>query len=106
MALNWFCKDISVPLNLIVNTCRYKTFIKVNRFCDQVGTIFKILGMVTLWVNRAELYIGLLKEAVRKDICGSHSPKVLWYYAIECRYLIHNKIPCMIFHNMDLLLIK
>ena len=37
-------------------------------FCHQVGTIMRVLEQGTPWVNRAELYIGLLKEAVRQDM--------------------------------------
>ncbi len=62
------------------------------RFCDQVGTTLKTLERATPWANRAELFIRLLKEAVRKDMRESNSPMVLWDYAIERRALIHNAV--------------
>jgi hypothetical protein len=44
----------------------------------------------TPWANMAELYIGLLKEAVRKDMKEQDSSMVLWDYCIERRARIHN----------------
>jgi hypothetical protein len=35
--------------------------------------------------NKAELYIGLLKEAGRKDVKNQDSPMVFWDYCIERR---------------------
>ena len=72
MALHWFYKDISFPVNLIFDAHQAKTSIKVKIFCDQVGTILKTLEKVTPWKNRAELYIFLLKEAVSNDMHALH----------------------------------
>ena len=44
----------------------------------------------TPWSNKAELYIGLIKEAVRKDMCESNSPLCLWDYCVERRARINN----------------
>ena len=44
----------------------------------------------TPWANKAELYIGLIKEAVRKDMRESNSPLVLWDYCTERRARINN----------------
>ena len=43
MEIHWFCKDIDVPVNLIVDAHQYQTSIDVNRLRDQVGRILKIL---------------------------------------------------------------
>ena len=96
-ALHWFCKEIGVPVELILDGFSAQTTSTVKRFCDQVGTTLKILERATPWANRAELYIGLLKEAVRKDMRESNSPMVLWDYAIERRALIHNAVPRPLF---------
>ena len=64
-ALHWFCKQIGVPVDLIVDGHKSQTSNEVRRFYNQVGTTLKILEVDTPWANRAELYIGLLKEAVR-----------------------------------------
>ena len=43
----------------------------------------------TEWANKAELYVGLLKESIRKDLRESHCPMVLWDYYAQRRALIH-----------------
>ena len=101
-ALHWFCKQIGVPINLIVDGHKSQTSNKVRRFCNQVGTTLKVLEVNTPWANRAELYIGLLKEAVRKDMRASNSPMCLWDYAIERRTMIHNLVPRPLFQNNGL----
>ena len=44
----------------------------------------------TPWANRAELYIGLIKEAVRKDLKESDCPIVFWDYFAERRARVSN----------------
>ena len=44
----------------------------------------------TQWDNRAELYVGLFKEAVRKDMLQENSPLVFWDYCAERRSDITN----------------
>ena len=44
----------------------------------------------TQWANLAELYIGITKEAVRKDMRESDSPLFLWDYCAERRSRINN----------------
>ena len=51
--------------------------------CNKIGNTLNLLEQVAQWANCAELYVGLVKEAVRKDICISHSPLVIWDYAAE-----------------------
>ena len=55
----------------------------VRKFCNDIGTTLRALEEGTPWSNKAELYIGLLKEAVRKDMCESNSPMSLWDYCME-----------------------
>ena len=61
---------------------------EVKDFCKKIGTTLKLLEQGTQWANRAELYVELVKEAARKDICLSRSPLELWYYATERRAAI------------------
>ena len=42
------------------------------------------------WANRAELYVGLFKEAVRKDMLDTDSPLIFLDYCTERRALITN----------------
>jgi hypothetical protein len=41
---------------------------EVKAFCNDIGSTLRALEEGTPWANKAELYIGLLKEAVRKDM--------------------------------------
>ena len=50
----------------------------------------KMLEMLTQWANLAELYIGLMKEEVRKDMKDSDSPLKFWDYCAERRAQTHN----------------
>ena len=92
-ALHWFCKQVGVPMSLIVDGHRSQKSPTVKRFCDQIGTTLRVLEAGTPWANRAELYIGLLKEAVRRDMRESNFPMSLWCYCIERRAKIHNAVP-------------
>ena len=76
-ALHWFCKQIGVPKTLAADAHKSQTSHKIKFFCDQVGTTLRVLERKTPWSNRAELYIGILKEAVRKDIRTSNCPMCL-----------------------------
>ena len=98
-ALHLFCKEIGVPVNLVADPHPSQTKGTVRRFCDQVGTTLRLLEKSTQWANRAELYIGLLKEAVRKDMRASNAPMVLWDYCIQRRAKIHNVTPRNLFQN-------
>ena len=71
----------------------------VRRFCDQVGMTLRLLEKHTQWANRTELYIGLLKEAVRNDMRASNASMVLWDYCIQRRATIHNATPKKLFQN-------
>ena len=63
---------------------------EVKKFCNDIGTTLRALEEGTPWSNKAELYIGLIKEAVRKDMRESYSPLCLWDYCVERRARINN----------------
>ena len=96
-ALHLFCKQVGVPVSLVVDGHLSHASPTVRRFCDQVGTTLRVLETGTPWANRAELCIELLKEAVRRDVRQSNSPMTLWCYCIEQRAKIQNAIPRPIF---------
>ena len=81
--LHLFCKEIGVPDKLVVDPSGEQTSKPVKLFCQQVGLTLRILEESTQWANRAELYIGIIKEAIRKDLCESNCPLVLWNYYAE-----------------------
>ena len=62
----------------------------VRKFCNDIGTTLQALEEGTPWSNKAKLYIGLLKEAVQKDMRESNSPMTLWDYCVERRARINN----------------
>ena len=64
--------------------------LEVRKFCNNIGTTLWALEEGTPWSNKAELYIGLLKEAVQKDMRESDSPMSLWDYCVERRARINN----------------
>ena len=37
-----------------------------------------------------ELYVGILKEAVRKNVKEVDSPLKFWDYCVECKARVHN----------------
>ena len=55
-----------------------------------MGTSILLLETGTPWANRAELYIGLMKEAVRKDMKECDCLMRLWDYFIERRARVNN----------------
>lgn len=84
-ALKLFAKDVGAPEVLVADPHRAQTSKEVKDFCNQIGTVLRILEQSTQFANRAELYIGLLKNAIRLDMRETHSPLVLWDYCAERR---------------------
>ena len=97
--LHMFCKEIGVPETLVLDKSGEQTSNAVKQFSNHVGLKLRILEESTQWANRAELYIGLLKEAIRKDLRSSNCPLILWDYCAQRRALIHNLIPRDLFQN-------
>ena len=97
--LHLFCKEVGVPHTLVLDMSGEQTTNAVKHFSNQVGLTLRLLEESTQWANRAELYIGLLKTAITKDLRTSNSPMVLWDYCSERRTLIHNLTPRDLFQN-------
>ena len=53
------------------------------------------------WANRAELYIVLFEEAVRRDLHISNAPMVLCDYCMDRKSRIYNAVPHPLFQNID-----
>ena len=66
------------------NECRIKGVPK--RHWDTL----RALEEGTPWAHKAELYIKLMKEAVRKDMRESHSLLPFWDYCLERRVRVYN----------------
>ena len=84
-ALRLFCKEVGAPRAIIVDPHRSQKSAKVKKFLNSVGTTLQVLEESTQHLDRAELYIGLLKHGVGRDMRETHSPMYLWDYACERR---------------------
>jgi hypothetical protein len=89
LALKQFVKDVGAPEILFCDLANTQKKREVKDFCTQMGTTLSILEAETQWANRAELFVGLVKGATRKDLRESGSPIVLWDYCMERRCLIY-----------------
>ena len=101
LALKLFAKEIGVPEALIVDPSGEQTLIAVRKYCYQIGTTLRMLEEHTQWANRAELYIGLLKESIQKDMKESNFPLILWDYCTEHCARIHNLTTKSLFQLND-----
>ena len=89
-AIKAFTKEIGVPTALTLDPEGTQTSKALNRVAKDIYCLLKYLERATQWGNLAELYIGLLKEAVCKDMKESDSPLKFWDYCAEQRVLINN----------------
>ena len=89
-AVKAFAKQIGVPTYLILDTEGTETSKELNKVTKDMYCPLKFLERRTQWANLAELYIGLLKEAVCKDMKYSDSLLKFWDYCAERRVLINN----------------
>ena len=89
-AIKQFAKEIGAPTSIIVDMAGEQMSQEVRKFCNDIGTTLQALEEGTPWSNKAELYIGLLKEAVQKDMHESDSPMCLWDYCVERQARINN----------------
>jgi hypothetical protein len=88
LALKQFAKDVGAPDILVCDQHPTQKQRKVKEFRIQIGTTLKVLEAQTQWANQA-VYIGLIKEATRKDMRASGLPLVLWDFCMEHRALIY-----------------
>ena len=89
-AVKQFAKEIGAPEAIICDMAGEQTSHKLRKFCSDIGTTLRVLEEGTPWANKAELYIGLIKEAVRKDMKDSNCPLAFWDYCVERRASINN----------------
>jgi len=90
LAVKQFCKEIGAPEAIICDPAREQTSQELRKFLNEAGSTLRALEEGTPWSNRAELYIGLLKEAVLRDMKDADSPLAFWDYCVECRARINN----------------
>jgi hypothetical protein len=96
-SLQLFYKEAGVLTTLVVDPSGEQTSNFVRKFSNQVGLTLRILEESTQWSNRAELYVGLLKQSIRDDMRKSDSLLVIWDYCLAQKVHIHNLLPRDIF---------
>lgn len=89
-ALKQFAKRVGAPDAIVCDMSGEQTSDKVKRFLADIGTTLRALEEGTPWANKAELYVGLMKEATRKDMHEAASPLPFWDYCLERRVRISN----------------
>ena len=89
-AVKQFAKEIGAPDAIISDSSGEQRSFALRKFCNEIGTTLRALEQGTPWANRAELYIGLMKEATRKDMKDADCPVVFWDYCLERRVRINN----------------
>ena len=89
-AIKQFAKEIGAPDSFVAVMSGEQMSSELKKFCNDIGTTLRALEEGTPWSNKAELYIGLIKEAVRTDMCESNSPLCFWDYCVERRARINN----------------
>ena len=78
-----FAKEIGVPTALILDSEGTQRSKALNKVAQDMCCPLKYLEKAAQWSNLAELYIGLLKEAVCMDMKESGSPLRFWDYCAE-----------------------
>ena len=89
-ALKHFAKEVGAPDAIVSDMAKEQVSQDVRNFCNTIGTTLRALEEGTPWSNKAELYIKLMKEAVRKDMKESSCPLRFWDYCLERRVRIYN----------------
>ena len=85
-----FSKEIGAPEAIIADPSKEQKSKDLRQFLTAIGSTLRLLEENTPWANKAELYIGIIKEAVRKDMKELNCPLPLWDYCLERRVCIHN----------------
>ena len=83
--MKFFAKEIGEPDVFVCDSDPVQISDEVKQFLHKISSSLHILEEGTRWANKAELYIGLMKEAVRKDMKDSSSPLAFWDYCCERR---------------------
>ena len=90
LAIKQFAKEIGAPDSFVADTSGEQMSSEVKKFFSDIGITLRAPEEGTPWSNKADLCIGLIKEAVRKDMHESNSPLCFWDYCVERRARINN----------------
>jgi hypothetical protein len=87
-AVKLFAKEVGALDAIICDPIQEHKSAPLKAFLGKIGTSLRLLEEGTPWANKAELFIGILKEAVRRDMRESNSPLPFWDYCVERRVRI------------------
>ena len=90
MVVKMFAKKIGAPNAIVCDMAKEQTSAELKGFLNDIGITLRALEEGTPWANKAELYIKLMKEAIRKDMRESHSLLPYLDYCLERRVRIFN----------------
>ena len=82
-ALKAFFKEEGVPPAIVADSAKDQALGESLKVCQQVGCEIRELEQGTPYSNRAERYVGILKEKVLREMKQSKSPMKLWDYCVE-----------------------
>ena len=73
-AVKQFSKEVSTPDAIICDASVEQASTCLKKFLCDTGNQLRVLEEETPWTNKAELHVGLIKEATRKDMREADSP--------------------------------
>ena len=82
-AIKQFAKVVGVPDAIVSDMAREQVSQDVRQFCNTIATTLQALEEGTPWSNKAEFFIKLMKEAIRKDMKQDNCPLHFWDYCLE-----------------------
>ena len=88
--MNPVAKEVGVPTSLILDPKGTQKSEKLRKTAQEMGCSLKFIERRTQWANLAELYIGILKEDIRKDMRDTDSPLQFWDCCAQRRAKINN----------------
>eukprot|EP00957_Ditylum_brightwellii_P180413 13743038-Ditylum_brightwellii.AAC.1 len=59
-----FAKEVGALDALIFDAAEEQTTLPMKALCAEIGKMLRVLEEGTPWANKAELYVGLIKEVV------------------------------------------
>ena len=68
-----FAKEIGAPDAIIADSIKEHKRKNLKNFLNEIETSLRLFEKSTPWANKTELYIGFIKETVRKDIIEINS---------------------------------
>eukprot|EP00957_Ditylum_brightwellii_P034733 2632588-Ditylum_brightwellii.AAC.1 len=66
MTVKLFTKEVGAPDAFICDAAGERTSHSMRACCAEIRTVLRVLEEGTPWANKAELYIGLIKESSSK----------------------------------------